>query len=498
VKQARIIVIGAGMGGLAAALDLAGRGFAVTVVERQATPGGKMRQVAVEGSGIDAGPTVFTMRWIFEELFAAAGARLEEHLALTPATLLARHAWTEGGTLDLFADVERSAEAIAAFAGAREAEGYRAFCARGAEMFRTLKGPFIASQRPGPVTLTRRVGFTHLGDLWRTAPHLTLWKALAQHFRDPRLRQLFGRYATYCGSSPLAAPATLMLVAHVEQDGVWLVKGGMIAVAQALQRLGEARGAHYRFNAPVAEIIVERGRAAGVLLASGERLPADAVVFNGDASALGAGLLGSAARRATAETPRKARSLSAVTWCVKARTAGLPLAHHTVFFARDYPKEFEAIFRDRGICAEPTVYVCAQDRDAGAHPAAPHGPERLLLLVNAPPDGDLGPMDDGALAALRERSFALLARCGLQIEPTGEGVTTTPHGFDALFPATGGALYGRASHGPMATFQRAGAASRVPGLYLAGGSVHPGPGIPMAAMSGRLAAARLAADLASG
>ena len=492
----RVLVIGAGMGGLAAAADLARRGAAVTVLERAAAPGGKMREVMVGGSPIDGGPTVFTMRWIFEGLFADAGASLEAALPLQKADILARHAWRAGGRLDLFADIARSADAIGEFAGAAEARGYRAFCARSADIFRTLRGSFIAAERPSPLDLVKRVGFTNIGALIRTAPMKTLWDALGEHFRDPRLRQLFGRYATYCGCSPWLAPATLMLVAHVEQDGVWFVKGGMRRVADAIQRLAEAKGAEFRFGAEVAELLRRNGRVAGVRLANGEELSADAVVFNGDVAALAQGLLGEAPRSAAEDTPRAARSLSAVTWCVKAPTAGFPLVHHNVFFAEDYAAEFDAIFRRRDITAAPTVYICAQDREAGPGPAA-GTPERMLVLINAPPDGDRRGHAPGEIAELGERGFGLLKACGLEVaRGAGEEVVTTPEGFARLFPGSGGALYGRASHGTTGTFARPGAVTRLPGLYLAGGSVHPGPGIPMAAMSGRIAAARLLEDWA--
>jgi 1-hydroxycarotenoid 3,4-desaturase len=483
------------MGGLAAAADLARRGVRVTVLERAGAPGGKARSVVVDGSGIDGGPTVFTMRWIFAGLFADAGLRMEDFLDLHAAETLARHAWRESGRLDLFADVDRSAEAIGDFAGAREAQGYRDFVARSGDIYRTLAGPFIAAERPSPLDLVTRVGLANIAALFRTAPWLTMAQALAKHFTDPRLRQLFGRYATYCGCSPFLAPATLMLVAHVEQDGVWLVKGGIARVAAALRELAERQGATFRFGAHVAEIIVERGRAAGVVLADGERIAADAVVFNGDASALGEGLLGAAARPATPVTPPGARSLSAITWCVKAPTSGFPLLHHNVFFAEDYAREFQAIFRERGITEAPTVYLCAQDRGHGE--VAEGAPERMLLLVNAPPDGDRGEFSDAMLSRVQAASLALLQRCGLTVAMGEDNtVRATPAGFHRLFPGTGGALYGRASHGATGTFARPGGVSRLPGLYLAGGSVHPGPGIPMAAMSGRLAAARLLEDWA--
>lgn len=499
-RTPRVVVVGAGAGGLAAAIDLAAGGLEVTVCETQPHEGGKMRQLRVDGVDIDAGPTVFTMRWIFESLFDDAGDSLTSRLTLEPASILARHAWRQGGLLDLHAQIERSVEAIGDFSGAADARGYREFCARSAAVYRTLRSSFIAAQQPSPLELVRRVGWTQLGELWATAPHLNLWQVLGRHFRDPRLRQLFGRYATYCGSSPLTAPATLMLVAHVEQDGVWLVRGGMRAVAAELARLATRLGATLRTGAAVRRILVQRDRASGVELADGEVLPADAVVFNGDVAALAQGLLGRDVREAAPDTPPAARSLSAVTWCARACASGFDLHHHNVFFAEDYEREFRDIFERGAIAPRPTVYVCAQDRGArpsGPQAAASAAPERLLLLINAPANGDTHNWPASQVEELRERAARLLRDCGLELRcGPDQQIATTPREFAALFPGSGGALYGRASVGATATFKRPAAASRIPGLYLAGGSVHPGPGVPMATMSGRLAAVRLMADLA--
>jgi 1-hydroxycarotenoid 3,4-desaturase len=515
----RVLVIGAGMGGLAAAVDLARAGCRVTVLERAAGPGGKLREVMVGGGangdpgtagpgdacpGIDGGPTVFTMRAVFESLFADAGARLEDRLPLVPADLLARHAWREGGRLDLFADVERSASAIGDFAGADDARAFRDFHARSGGLHDALRHSFMEAQRPSPAELVARLGVRGLGAMWRTAPWRTLWQTLGAQFRDPRLRQLYSRYATYVGSSPLAAPATLMLIAHVEQQGVWLVQGGMRRIALALETLGEEQGADYRYDAHVARLVVRERRVSGVVLDSGEEIAADAVVFNGDISALGSGALGAELRGALPVTAPRDRALSAVTWCLRAPTRGFPLAHHTVFFGDDYPDEFDAVFRRRTVSRAPTVYVCAQDRDASAAAALRDGltegaAERLLLLVNAPADGDRGGIDDATLDRIGDDAFGLMRDCGFvvgdgSVAARQGGVVTRPQDWERLFPATGGSLYGRANHGALGSFQRPGAASGVPGLYLAGGSVPPGPGVPMATLSGRLAAARLLAD----
>ena len=486
----RVVVVGAGVGGLVAALGLACRGLDVTLLDRAAAPGGKMREVEVAGRRLDAGPTVFTMRWVLDAVFAAAGARLAEHLTLQPAAILARHAWPDGSRLDLFANLEHTADAVAAFAGAREAAGFRAFTAQAHAIYATLDAPFIRGQRPTMAGLVRSAGFT---EMWRIRPFDTLWSALSGHFQDPRLRQLFGRYATYCGSSPFLAPATLMLVAHVEREGVWMVEGGMHRVAAALASLAAARGVKVRMGADVAEVLVSQGRAAGVRLRDGERIEGDAVVVNADPAALSKGLMGAAARGAVPPLPPDGRSLSALTWAAVARTEGFPLHRHTVFFSGDYAAEFAALRRG-ALPAQPTTYICAQDRDDGC--AGPDGPERLLVLVNAPATGDTRAPTDTEIAQCRDRTLSHLTQAGLQLTEM-QAVTTGPAGFHSLFPGTGGALYGPAVHGATATFRRPGSRTRVPGLYLAGGGTHPGAGVPMAALSGGLAAESLMQDLAS-
>jgi len=493
VPADRVVVVGAGIGGLAAALDLAVHGLSVTVVDRAATPGGKMRQVVVGEARIDAGPTVFTMRRVFDELFADAGADFAAHVTLHPAATLARHAWGPDEWLDLFADIDRSADAIGGFAGAVEARGYRAFCARAQRMYETLDHAFMRAPRPSsPLGL---IGRAPTADLLRISPFATLWSALGEFFRDPRLRQLFGRYSTYCGASPYLAPATLMLIAHAERDGVWLVEGGMIRLATALAGLAASQGVEFRYGVSVDRVVVAGGRATGVRLDSGDHIDADAVVVNADTAAVTTGLFGRDAARAVPDAGAP-RSLSAVTWAMAAATEGFPLLRHNVFFSEDYAAEFDAIFRYSRLPGTPTVYVCAQDRDDAG--AGPSGPERLLCLVNAPPAGDRRSFETTEIDPCTTRTFQHLERCGLRILRRPETtLVTTPADFHRLFPATGGALYGPAMHSAMAPFRRPGSRSRIPNLYLAGGSTHPGAGVPMAALSGRQAAASLLADLES-
>ncbi len=491
----RIVVVGAGIGGLTTAIDLAARGARVTILERAGYPGGKMREVTVNDQSIDAGPTVFTMRWVFDALFDQLGTSLEAEVDVEQVDILARHAWSQSERLDLFADLHRTTEAIGDFSGSAEARRFLRFSEHARKVYETLESPFICAPRPGPIDLVRAGGIRGLTDLWQIKPFHKLWHTLGEYFKDQRLQQLFGRYATYCGSSPFSSPATLMLVAHVEQQGVWLVRGGMARLAYALASLARRQGVEICYHSEVAEITSKAGRVNAAVTSAGESYPADAIVLNADPAALAAGFFGERLQSAVPAIQPKHRSLSALTWNLSAKTSGFPLLRHNVFFSSDYPAEFEDILQRRRLPKRPTVYVCAQDR-GGTEGAEDLPAERLLCLVNAPADGDLRVFDADEVGACETAAFKLFEDCGFEVERREDNTqVTTPVDFNGLFPGTGGALYGQASHGWRASFSRPGARTRIPGLYLAGGSVHPGPGVPMAALSGRIAAASVLEDI---
>jgi 1-hydroxycarotenoid 3,4-desaturase len=297
LRDQRVVVVGAGVGGLVSALLLACRGLDVTLVEAAPGPGG---------------PTVFTMRWVFDQILADAGSSVDELLRLKPLRVLARHVWRNSDQrLDLLADVQHSADEIGRFAGADEARRYLAFCAEARAVYEHLETPALGGPRPTLAGLMRDLGPGGLKALARLGPFATLWARLGKHFRDPRLRQLFGRYATYCGGSPWQAPATLILVAHVEQSGVWALEGGMHALAQALSGLAAQRGARQHYGRRCERILVDQGRVTGVRLEDGEVLRADAVVFNGDTNALARGLLGPEVEPAVASAAPPALAVGA-------------------------------------------------------------------------------------------------------------------------------------------------------------------------------------------
>ena len=487
-----IMVIGAGIGGLVAALDLAVAGREVILCEAASTPGGKLRQVQLGDRALDAGPTVLTLRPIFDSIFADAGASLAD-LPLRRLDILARHVWNTPEPFDLTSNIDQNASAISAYFGAAASSGYRRFCALSARIYDALDASFIRAPVPSLPALITRTGISGLAALRSVSPFASLWTALGKTLPDPRLRQLFARYATYSGASPFLAPATLMLIAHVEQIGVWRIEGGLIRLATALAALATSHGASLRFNTPVAEILVNHGRVDGVRLQTGETIRTDRVIANVELGALAGGQFGEAVQKSIAPAARGAKpSLSALTWHVLARTQGFALSHHTVFFSANYQAEFAQLARG-ALPDDPTIYICAQDRMGTAQPEPISGPERLLVLIDAPALGVAAPLSAEALHRCWQSVLARLACAGLSLDITHLS-HTDPSGFAADFPGADGALYGRALDGWRDPFARPSARLALPGLYLAGGSAHPGPGLPMVALSGRFAARAVLED----
>ncbi|MEL6466502.1 MAG: 1-hydroxycarotenoid 3,4-desaturase CrtD [Pseudomonadota bacterium] len=483
----RAVIIGAGIAGLACAVRLRAAGYAVTLLERHAQVGGKIRTLPSAAGPIDAGPTVLTMRHVFDELFAQLGTRIEDHVTLLKQSELARHFWPDGSTLSLYSDEDSNVGALRAFGGNDAVQDFLRFTKRTRQLFAAFDGPMMQAPEPRLSALTKHMlRQPHL--IPAMAPLSTLKGLLKRSFRDPRLRQLFGRYATYVGGSPSHAPAILSLIWQAEAQGVWVVEGGMHKLTDAVQRLLDQHGVDTVTNAHVDQIEVRAGRATGVVLQDGARLPCDVLIHAGDPRALPAGTLGPDTAHIAPQTLNAARSFSARVLSFAATPHGPDLAHHNVFFAADADSEFNDLMAGR-VPETPSFYICALDR---GHGTTPPPLERFEIITNAPATGDTNApatahtRPEDLSPWLHQITHQMMEQHGISFSPTPDTTTiTTPQAFARMFPATLGALYGQTPHGLTAALNRPTARTQVPNLYLAGGGTHPGAGVPMATLSAR-------------
>lgn len=498
-RMQRAVVVGGGIGGLSAACELALEGFDVQLFEANGQLGGKMARRTIAGQTVDIGPSVLTLPEVFEALFARAGESLRTHLPLAPLPQLARHVWpgaggSAGTTLDLFVNAEHNAHAIGEAFGRQAAQGYRAFATYSEQLWQASKDVFVFGPKPSMSGALWAYGRRALQAAQQMDGRRSMQAALLQFFpHTPQLRQLFGRYATYAGSSPLSAPATLHLIAHVERLGSWQVPGGLSQLAQAVAGLAARLGVRLHTQRPVRRVIARAGQACGVRLWGGEDIAADVVVLNVDASLRPDGYLWYGDRAPQPVADRE--GLSARTWSMLARTAGVPLSAHTVLFAQaDERAEYQAVFSKRQVAAAPNVYVCAPDRGPLGQ-RTNGGAERLFCLVNAPPSSH-------SISAQERQQWTHtltthLNSMGLHVTPTEAPIVQAPSDFARRFPSSDGILYGAPATSWRDFFRRPGSRTALGRCLRAGGGVHPGPGVPMAALSGMYAAQAAAKGLRS-
>jgi phytoene desaturase len=485
-----VAIIGAGIGGLSAAIHLAAAGKRVAVYEQNAQVGGKMGQIQQDGFRWDTGPSVITMRPVFEALFAAAGRRLDDYLTLLPVEPLTRYFYPDGARLDATRDLQRMAEQIAQIEE-RDVEGYLDFLAYAARLHRITGPVFIYNQPPTPRSF---LGVAP-ADMLQVAPWLTMEQAIRRRVRSPHLRQLLGRFATYVGASPYHAPATLSVIAHVElTGGVWYPRGGVYAIAAAMQRLACELGVEFHCNTPVARIEVDDGRVSGLRLGDGSRVAVETVLANVDVTTVYTHLLAADSGQQTRRRlQRTDTSCSGFVLLLGVAGEHPQLAHHNILFSRDYPAEFADIFGKGRPPGDPTIYVSITAKSDPTH--APPGCENWFVLVNAPALGLQFDWAAGA-AAYREQVLATLARFGLDVrDKLVSEVMLTPHDIEHLTGAWRGALYGISSNQALNALRRPhNRCADVRGLYFAGGTTHPGGGVPMVTLSGKAAAEMILAD----
>jgi phytoene desaturase len=476
-----ILILGAGIGGLSAAIHLAASGHKVTILEQNPAVGGKMSEITAEGFRFDTGPSVITMRGVFEDLFRAANRRIEDYLTLLPVEPLTRYFWPDGSRLDLSRDLPATAAQISALEP-RDIEGYLDFLAEAARLHR-ITGPVFTY---GPPPSLESLKHVTLKDALSVDVVRSLQASIERRIRHPHLRQLLGRFATYVGASPYLAPATLGVITHVElTEGVWYPQGGIYAIARAYEKLARELGVEIRLNTSVKEICLHGKQVSSVLFENGDIFPASTLISNLDVTSTYGLIQSDRATRRLDTLKKRDVSCSGVILLLGVEGTYPDLAHHNIFFSSDYRREFEQIFSERVLPDDPTLYLCITSKTDADH--APDGCENWFVMANAPAlDPASSPVDK---AAVTERLLSRLAGVGLDVrDKIRYQCLLTPLDIQLRTGAHRGALYGVSFNDRFAPFKRPHNRSEFKGLYFVGGTTHPGGGVPLVTLSGKLVA----------
>lgn len=488
-SAASTIVIGAGIAGIASAIRLAVQGHAVEVFEANAYPGGKLSAFTQDGFRYDAGPSLFTMPHLVEELFRLAGKDPAAHFPYRRLDEACRYFYPDGKRLTAWSDPARFSQA-AAEAFDVPTDLVARHLAAAARKYSLTKGIFLERSLHKWGSYLKSDVLRALVNLPRLDLLSTMHGVNVRRLREPHLVQLFDRYATYNGSSPYAAPGVMNLIPHLEHGiGAAFPVGGMHAITTSLVALAEELGVRFHYNSPVEEIVVAGGRAVGVRV-DDNVLPARTVVCNMDIVPAYRKLL--RGQRAPERILRHERSSSALIHYWGMRRSFPELGLHNIFFAGDYAAEFKDIFEGGGIHGDPTVYVHISSKECPED--APPGMENWFVMVNVP--SDQGQDWDSLIPAARARILDKLSRM-LGVDVAAEIVCESvldPRSIAARTSSHGGALYGASSNDRLSAFLRhANYSSRIKDLYFCGGSVHPGGGIPLCLLSARIVSDLIAA-----
>lgn len=486
-------IIGGGLAGLSAACTLAARGYPVIVFETNPWLGGKAAELDESGFRFDMGPTILTLPSVLRKIFQEADRRLEDYLDLRRLDPQWRCFFTDGSQLDLFEQVDRMARNLDHFSpGSGSGDGYRRFMNLSARLDDISRRYFFYKPIGGlsdMFELRSAVNPSVVGDVLRMRMHSTVAATIRRFVPDARAAQMLDHYTQYVGSSPEQSPAVLAGIAHMQSDeGVWYPIGGTRAVPLALARLATELGVDLRCNSHVERILLHDGRVTGVALAGGETIPLGAVVSNRDAVRTFTDLLPDhPLSQARSHSRRPEPACSGVVLYLGLKQRYEHLQHHNFVFSRDPHEEFDAIYRRGEPAPDPTAYVCAPSFTEPA--VAPPRGEALYVLVHTPylrPHHDWNRM----LPGYRRTILRKLADTGGMKDIESRIVVErwlTPHDIHQRYQVLDGAIYGLASHGRLLGAFKPGNRSPIPGLYLAGGAAHPGPGMPMVLMSGWIA-----------
>jgi phytoene desaturase len=515
-KDTHAVVLGGGLAGLASAVTLLSRGFRVTIVEKNTHLGGKMNVLTTRTDrgefSFDMGPTILTLPAVIRGIIRRSGRRVEDYLDLVRLDPQWRCMYPDGVTVDLRENVAEMAGAMdAQFPGSGAGDGWKRFIEHSRRMFNLSEQVFFYKDLENALDLMKNPPKPRpeglMGDVMAMRMHSTVGATVHKMLPEPHLRQLAEHFLQYVGSSPFMAPAILTLIASAQTDqGCWYSMGGTRSVARALERIAREYADEGRCNiivgARVSAITTERGRATGVALENGETIKADAVVSNCDVQRTYRDLLGTAPAIAEQKkiAGKYAPACSGLVLYLALDKQYDHLAHHDFLFSGDSKQEFDDIYR-KGIPAkDPTLYLCVPSRTDPAQ--APEGCEALYVLIHTAHlrDGqDWGTLGSGGmLDAYRPTVMNTLKTTGGMPDIEDHILAEhhlTPNAIDRLYNAEGGAIYGLASHGRLkGGFKPRNRSRAYRGLYIAGGSANPGPGVPMVLMSGVTAARALIQD----
>jgi diapolycopene oxygenase len=497
----QILVIGGGLGGLAAACVLAARGGSVVLLEKNQWVGGKAAELKSNGFRFDMGPTILTLPSVLRRVFAEAGERLEDHLDLIRLDPQWRSFFDDGSVLDLRQDVEEMADSLPRFSGdPRSATQYREFMSLSERLNRISQDYFFYKPIGGLRDMfeARSIGRTStLKDVLTMRMHSTVAGTIRRHIKDPRVAQMLDHFTQYVGSSPEGSPAVLCGIAHMQTDeGVWYPLGGTRAVAEALHRLALRLGVEIRCGTLVEKITTNQDGITGVITSGKEFIQARAIVSNGDSVRTHRELLGSHPAATQFESRRSYEAAcSGVVLYLGLKKRYEHLLHHDFVFSRDPHEEFEFIYRKGEPAPDPTCYLCAPSVTEPA--VAPPGGEALYVLVHTPflrSHHDWKRMFPEYRRTILEKLKRTAGLDDIEERIVYES-HLTPQDIHDRYRVLNGAIYGLASHGRFFGAFKPGNRTSVRGLYLCGGAAHPGPGMPMVLMSGWIAADALDRDL---
>lgn len=480
----RIGIIGGGIGGLAAAIHLRLAGYHVILFEKNQVLGGKVCRLRHDGFTFDLGPTVLTMPYVLRELFASCGRSMDDYLTLSRVEPTCRYHWSNGTVFDAFADREQlRGELRRVFPD--DADAAENFLADSARLYDATKDIFLFNEFAGAREFLKPRNASLLPLLPRLGIASTMYASLRRRFRSPELVQLFARFATYNGSSPYKAPATLNVIPHVEiGEGAWYSQGGMPAVADAIGRLAGELGVEIHTGSAV-EGVRRTGKRLSGIIAEGCEHPVDAVISNADVLWTYRHLLAPAGVPVPRSVERAERSCSGFLMLAAVRGAHPGLSHHNIFFSDDYPDEFRDIFERKRLPRAMTIYISIASKSDAA--MAPPGCESWYILMNAPASG-IDHMDADARDQFASAVWSRLGRFGIHPEVSWQG-RLTPLDIETRYNSAGGAIYGASSNSIFSAFLRP--RNKAPGLdnlYFAGGSTHPGGGVPLVLLPGRITA----------